>query len=79
MEQSHPEADFTSLEMAPSERAEALKILGKRQRRVGKIEECAVDLYSLFERQKRFCPSMIEGELTETTTDGADMRLGIGE
>jgi len=37
-------------DMAPAERQEALKILGKRQRRVGKIEECGVDIYRLFDR-----------------------------
>ena len=71
--------DNFTMDMAPQERTEALKILGKRQRRVGKIEECSVDVAKLFERQKRFCPSNHDGNeraLSETTiSDYDDRRL----
>lgn len=52
LELSNADTDFDNftMEMAPQERAEALKILGKRQRRVGKIEECNVDIAKLFDR-----------------------------
>lgn len=69
--------------MAPAERTEALKILGKRQRRVGKIEECAVDIYRLFDRQKRFCPSKLElaldGSETAYSENVDDHRLALSD
>ena len=67
--------DHHTVEMEPQERAEALKILGKRQRRVGKVEECHVDIFHLFQRQKRFCPSILEGEETAMSDD--DYRLSL--
>ena len=68
-------------DMAPSERAEALKILGKRQRRVGKIEECGIDIYRLFERQKWFSPSKLELALdgNETAESCEDHRLALND
>jgi hypothetical protein len=60
-----------------------LKILGKRQRRVGKIEECGIDIYRLFERQKKFCPSKLElaldGSETAYSESCEDHRLALDD
>ena len=53
------EVDFDSLhlESAAQEEEEAQKILTKRQRRVGKVEDIDVDIDALIKRKKRFKPS----------------------
>lgn len=78
LEQSNADTDFENftMDMAPQERTDALKILGKRQRRVGKIEECPVDISKLFDRQKRFCPS---DSADTTMSDFEDRRLQLTE
>ena len=54
------EVDFDSLhlESAAQEEEEAQKILTKRQRRVGKVEDIDVDIDALIKRKKRFKPSL---------------------
>ena len=44
------------LEGAEQEELEARKILTKRRRRVGKIEDVNIDIEALFETKKRFKP-----------------------
>jgi hypothetical protein len=67
------------MDMAPQERAEALKILGKRQRRVGKVEDCGLDIEQLFHRQKRFCPSNLELDSTPSDVTENNTRLQLPE
>lgn len=43
------------LEGATQEEVEAKKILSKRARRVGKVEDFAVNIAALFEKNKRQC------------------------
>lgn len=46
------------LDGAEKEEIEAQKILNKRQRRVGKVEDFNVDIHSIFKNKKRFKPDM---------------------
>jgi len=45
-----------TLEGNEQEELEARKILSKRRRRVGKIEDVGIDIDSLFAQKKRFKP-----------------------
>ena len=54
-----------SLEGADEEEIENRKILTKRRRRVGKIEDIPLDLEAIFARNKRFRPD----ESTSETLD----------
>ena len=50
------EFDMLTLEGNEQEELEARKILSKRRRRVGKIEDVGIDIDSLFAQKKRFKP-----------------------
>lgn len=50
------EFDLLTLEGNEQEELEARKILSKRRRRVGKIEDVGIDIDSLFAQKKRFKP-----------------------
>lgn len=50
------EFDLLELEGNEQEELEARKILSKRRRRVGKIEDVGIDIDSLFAQKKRFKP-----------------------
>ena len=50
------EFDLLQLEGAEQEELEARKILTKRRRRVGKIEDVQIDIEALFAKKKRFKP-----------------------
>ncbi len=61
------EFDLLQLEGNEQEELEARKILSKRRRRVGKIEDVNMDIDSLFAQKKRFKPDDSTSESVNTT------------
>ena len=62
------EFDLLQLDGAESEELEARKILTKRRRRVGKIEDIQIDIDALFATKKRFKPD-------ESTNDSISLAV----
>ena len=57
-----------TLEGNEQEELEARKILSKRRRRVGKIEDVGIDIDSLFAQKKRFKPDDSTSETVNTSS-----------
>ena len=67
------EFDLLQLEGAQQEELEARKILTKRRRRVGKIEDVQIDIDALFATKKRFKP---DDSTCESVSHGAAAHSG---
>lgn len=75
--QHDSEFDDLQLESNEQEELEARKILTKRRRRVGKIEDVNIDIDALFASKKRFKPddSTTESSSTPRISSTEDMQL----
>ena len=67
--------DYLQLEGNEQEELEARKILTKRKRRVGKIEDINIDIDALFASKKRFKP---DDSTSDTVTVNMKLNGAVG-